>query len=40
MHSAVSVDSTSTWASWLIVLKVRFAWVSTAPLGRPVVPLV
>ena len=37
-HSATSVLSTSTWASWLTVFQVMFPCVSTAPLGRPVVP--
>jgi len=40
MQKAVSVPRTSACASWFMVLKVRLPWVSTAPLGRPVVPLV
>ena len=38
MHSARSVLSTSTWARKLTVFQVMLPWVSTAPLGRPVVP--
>jgi len=37
-HSATSVLSTSTCTSWFTVFHVMLPWVSTAPLGRPVVP--
>ncbi len=40
MQRATSLVRTSTCANWFIVLNVMFAWLSTAPFGRPVVPLV
>lgn len=40
MHNTTSEPSTSVCASWFMVLNVRLPWLSTAPLGRPVVPLV